>query len=131
VKQAWDKNLFIIGGNGTGKTYLAMCLVKDGATYCLVPELFRTVRENLNTEQKIIDKFGTCKLLILDEVGRQKGTDFERNLLFEIIDKRWNYMLPTTIIGNIEQEKFAELSGKAVLDRLRPVVIKFDWGSKR
>jgi DNA replication protein DnaC len=131
VKQAWEKNLFIVGGNGTGKTHLAMCLAKDGATYCLVPELFRTVRENLNIEQEMIDNYGTCKLLILDEVGRQKGTDFERNLLFEIIDKRWNNMLPTTIIGNIDKREFADLYGLAIVDRLRPETIEFTWGSKR
>jgi DNA replication protein DnaC len=131
VKQAWEKNLFIVGGNGTGKTHLAMCLAKDGATYCLIPELFRTVRENLNIEQEAIDEYGTCKLLILDEAGRQKGTDFERNLLFEIIDKRWNNMLPTTIIGNIDKREFADLYGLAIVDRLRPETIAFTWRSKR
>jgi DNA replication protein DnaC len=131
VKQAWDRNLFIIGGNGTGKTHLAMCLTKEGATYCLVPELFRTVRENMDREQEVIDEYGNCKLLILDEIGRQKGTDFERNLLFEIIDKRWNNVLPTTIIGNIGQKEFADLCGTAILDRLRPEVIRFEWESKR
>ena len=131
VKQAWEKNLFIAGKNGTGKTHLAMCLAKDGATYCLVPELFRTVREDLSIEQETIDDYGECKLLILDEAGRQKGTEFERNLLFEIIDKRWNNMLPTTIIGNIDKGEFAGLYGSAVLDRLRPEIVELNWESKR
>jgi DNA replication protein DnaC len=131
VKQAWEKNLFIAGKNGTGKTHLAMCLAKDSATYCLVPELFRTVREDLSIEQETIDDYGECKLLILDEAGRQKGTEFERNLLFEIIDKRWNNMLPTTIIGNIDKGEFAGLYGSAVLDRLRPEIVELNWESKR
>jgi len=131
VKQAWGKNLFISGGNGTGKTHLAMCLAKDGGTYRVLPDLFREVRENQELEQGVINKYGSCKLLILDEVGRQKGTEFERNLLFEIIDRRWNNLLPTTIIGNITQNEFADLCGGAILDRLRPVVIKFGWGSSR
>jgi len=131
VKKAWDKNLFIVGGNGAGKTHLAMCLAKDGATYCLMPELFRYVRENMKSEQEIIDRYGNCKLLILDEAGRQKSSDFEHNLLFEIIDKRWNNILPTTIIGNIGEEVFSKLYGAAITDRLRPSVINFNWGSKR
>ena len=131
IKQAWNKNLFINGKNGTGKTHLAMCLAKEGAVYCLLPELFRLVRENLDDEQKTINNFGSCKLLILDEVGRQKGTDFERNLLFEIIDKRWNNMLPTTMIGNLSSKEFSDLCGTAILDRLRPEIVNFTWGSKR
>jgi len=131
VKQAWDKNLFVVGSNGAGKTHLAMCLVKDGATYCLLPELFRSIRENFDLEQQTIERYGTCKLLILDEIGRQKGSDFERNLLFEIVDKRWNNFLPTTLIGNIKEKEFAELCGTAILDRLRPSVVEFNWGSRR
>ena len=131
IKQAWIKNLFINGDNGTGKTHLAMCLTKDGATYRLLPEVFRSVRENLIGEQETINKLGACQLLILDEAGRQKGTEFEQNLLFEIIDKRWNNMLPTTIIGNIDKKEFAKLYGTAILDRLRPEMITFTWGSKR
>ena len=131
MKIAWIKNLFVTGNNGTGKTHLAMCLVKDGAIFCVAAELFRTVRENQRIEQKIINEMGTCKLLIIDETGRQKGTDFEQNLLFEIIDKRWNNMLPTTIIGNIGEREFADLYGQAILDRLRPETVEFNWESKR
>jgi DNA replication protein DnaC len=131
IKQAWKKNLFVIGGNGTGKTHLAMCLAKGGATYCMASELFRTVREDLSIEQETIDNYGECKLLVLDETGRQKGTDFERNLLFEIIDKRWNNMLPTTIIGNISKREFADIYGQAAIDRLRPETVNFNWNSKR
>jgi DNA replication protein DnaC len=131
VKQAWNKNLFIVGKNGTGKTHLAMCLVKEGATYCEVPKLFRKVREDLSVEESTIQFYGNRKLLILDEAGRQKGTDFERNLLFEIIDKRWKNMLPTTIIGNINKKDFADLYGTAVVDRLRPEIVELNWRSKR
>ena len=131
VKQAWEKNLFIVGSNGTGKTHLAMCLIKDGATYCKAAEMFRAVREDLSIEQETIDDCGECKLLVLDETGRQKGTDFERNLLFEIIDKRYNNMLPTTIIGNISKREFTEIYGTATLDRLRPEFVEFNWASYR
>jgi len=131
LKQAWKKNLFVIGKNGTGKTHLAMCLIKDGATYCVAAELFRTVREDMSIEQETIDDYGTCELLIVDETGRQKGTDFERNLLFEIIDKRWSNFLPTTIIGNISKKEFVELYGLGTLDRLRPETIEFNWESMR
>jgi DNA replication protein DnaC len=131
VKEAWEKNLFLSGNNGTGKTHLAMCLAKDGATYRRLPDIFREVRTDFERENDILDFYGECKLLIIDEIGRQKFSDFEINLFFEIIDRRWNNILNTTLITNLNADEFANGYGMAILDRLRPTVVKFDWKSQR
>jgi DNA replication protein DnaC len=131
VKQAWVTNLFLCGSAGTGKTHLAMCLAKEGGTYKRLPDIFREVRANFSAEQGIINRYGTVKLLIIDEVGRQNYSPFEMNLFFEIIDKRWNTMVPTTLISNMKEREFLAEYGKAVLDRLRPVIVRFDWASRR
>jgi DNA replication protein DnaC len=132
-RDAWRKNLLLLGKPGTGKTHLAMCLAKDGAVYRRASDLFREVRENFGAEGKIVAECGGCKLLILDEIGRQRGSLFERNLLFDIVDLRWANALPTTVIGNMddEGEELTELLGWAVLDRLRAEKVRFDWGSRR
>ena len=136
AKTAWETNLCFTGNNGTGKTHLAMCLTKDGATYRRLPDIFREVREGYNkteteNESAILDYYGDRKLLIIDEIGRQKFSPFELNLFFEIIDRRWNNVLPTTIITNLAAEEFSELYGQAILDRLRPVEVRFTWESMR
>ena len=131
AKTAWDTNLFFTGKNGTGKTHLAMCLVKEGAIYRRLSKIFREVKLDFNAEQQIIDYYAECKLLIIDETGRQKFSDFEMNLFFEIIDERWNNILPTTIITNFTTDEFAEMYGLAILDRLRPVEVRFTWESYR
>jgi len=131
AKTAWENNLFFTGGNGTGKTHLAMCLAKDGATYRRLPDIFREVRMNFEREEEVIEYYGESDLLVIDEIGRQKFSDFELNLFFEIIDRRWNNMLPTTIITNLTVDEFGEYYSTAILDRLRPVVINFDWESMR
>lgn len=131
ARQAWKKNLFLTGNNGTGKTHLAMCLAKDGATYRRLPDIFREIRSDFESETETLDYYGDRKLLIIDEVGRQKFSDFEINLFFEIIDRRWNNVLPTTIITNLSPQEFAEIYGTAILDRLRSVVVNFNWESMR
>jgi DNA replication protein DnaC len=131
VKKAWGTNLFLCGKSGTGKTHLAMCLAKEGATYRRLPDIFREVRSDFDSEQGIIDRYGSSKLLIVDEVGRQKYSDFEKNLFFEIIDKRWNNVLPTTLITNLNEKEFSGEYGTAIVDRLRPTLVRFDWESHR
>jgi DNA replication protein DnaC len=129
--EAWRTNLFLCGKSGTGKTHLAMCLTKDGAKYRRLPDIFREVRADFNSEQNVIDYYGAVTLLIIDEVGRQKFSDFEKNLFFEIIDKRWSNMLPTTLITNLNEKEFFAEYGTAILDRLRPKIVRFNWDSIR
>lgn len=131
AKKAWEKNLLLSGKSGTGKTYIAMCLLKDGATYKRLADIFREIRLNFDNEAKIISKLGGTKLLVIDEIGRQKFSDFEKNMFFEIIDRRWNNMLNTTLITNLNINEFASEFSSAVIDRLRPTVVTFDWESRR
>jgi DNA replication protein DnaC len=130
-EKAWKTNLFLCGKSGTGKTHLAMSLTKDGAKYRRLPDIFREVRMNFSTEQDVINRYGTTKFLIIDEVGRQKFTPFEKDLFFEIVDKRWNYELPTTLITNQDEKEFMKEYGSAILDRLRPTIVRFNWESRR
>jgi DNA replication protein DnaC len=134
VKKAWKTNLFLCGKSGTGKTYLAMCLAKDGALYRRLPDIFREVRssfDDLKTEQTFLNHYGSVKLLVIDEIGRQKYSPFEINLFFEIIDKRWNNILPTTLVTNLNEKEFSQEYGTAIVDRLRPTIVRFNWESRR
>jgi DNA replication protein DnaC len=130
-KNAWSTNLFLWGNNGTGKTHLAMCLTKDGATYRRLADICREIRRDFDREEVLLDKYGNAKLLVIDEIGRQKESDFEKNTLFEIIDRRWGNMLPTTLITNLKPQEFSDRYDKPIIDRVRPLSIHFDWKSHR
>jgi len=132
TRKAWTDNLLLSGKNGTGKTHLAMCLVKDGASYRRFATVLRQIKSDFNSEEDALNSPAAKKLLILDEIGRSdKASEFERNTLFEVIDRRYNNMLPTTLITNMTAKEFVAAFGQALIDRFRPLIINFNWESKR
>jgi DNA replication protein DnaC len=73
-------------------------------------------------------------LLILDEVGVQFGSDFEKNLLFEVLNSRYESRRPSVILSNLSQPEVQNYLGERVVDRIREDggrVMTFDWASHR
>jgi DNA replication protein DnaC len=128
---AWNRNLLLSGKHGTGKTHLAMCLAKEGATYRKLADIYRKIRCDPPEEAVYLEQLSTVKLLILDESGLQKFSDFEMNLLARLINKRWNNIVPTMIITNLTLTDFNEIIKERIMDRFRPKVIFFNWKSYR
>ena len=139
------KNLIVCGSVGTGKTHLASSVVNDitrsGKTCELVKiiDLIRQFKstwskDNDATEEKFLNYYTNVNALIIDEVGVQFGSDTEKMIIFDIIDGRYNNMLPTTLISNLALPDVKELIGERAIDRLREdggQVIAMSWPSHR
>lgn len=137
-------NLILTGHPGTGKTHLAVGIAHHvmsrggSALYTRVVEVVRAVKDTYSdktkTERQVIDEFRKPDLLIMDEVGRQMGTDTEKLVLFEVINARYEDCKPTILIANLQVGQLAEYLDPAALDRLREGggrVVIFDWDSER
>ncbi len=78
---------------------------------------------------------GEIDLLVIDEVGIQFGTDTERMILYEILDLRYEAMLPVILTTNITDLKSLEkLLGERIIDRLfegESKIVVFEWESHR
>jgi DNA replication protein DnaC len=64
----------------------------------------------------------------------QAGSTSEQNLLFDVINERYNNRLPTLLLSNLTQAEVVAVLGERVIDRLREdggKVITFDWQSAR
>ncbi len=141
--------MMMFGGVGTGKTHLAaaICnaLSKKGVLTKLttVPAIIREIRSTWNSkksgpdavyEEDVLEKYNkTAQFLIIDEIGSQYGTDSERVIISEIINDRYNNMLPTGIIGNVTLSEAGTYLGDRVIDRIRDngLIMVFDWESHR
>ena len=135
--------LIFTGNVGTGKTHLAIGIGREIAKkghsveYIGLIQLVREIRsawsDDTKNESQIIKHYQTKGLLILDEIGAQNGTENERNILFEIIDGRYQRVLPTIILSNLSKDEVAQLISQRSVDRITQggAVIPFDWESKR
>jgi len=137
--------LIFCGKTGTGKTHLSCSIanhiLQKGCTavFMSVLDAVGSVKETFTkgsdkTEREAIRWFLNPDLLILDEVGVQFGTDAEKMILFQIINKRYEEMKPTILISNLGAEELKDYVGDRVIDRMREnggKLLNFDWQSHR
>ena len=122
-------SIIITGGIGTGKTMMCSALIgsiignrKANIIKCIdmVRKLKSTwSRDSAETEESVINYFTSTDLLIIDEVGIQFGSDTEKMFIFDIIDGRYENLLPTVIVSNLGLDSIKDLIGERVIDRLR------------
>ncbi len=141
VLQLPQNSLYIYGNYGTGKTHLAAAIANEAiangkqVVYTRFGELCRDVKRAYESKAKegednILRKYKTCFLLVLDDLGKEKITDWSLALLFELIDSRYRDMLPTVITANYSVEQTVDkltangadaCTAGAIEDRLQEV----------
>lgn len=132
-------SLVFLGAAGTGKTHLALGIVREcGGIYRLAPNIVEELRRaksftSRDTEAEIISCYGSARLLVIDEIGRGINAQEEMYMLYQIINERYNRRLPTVFVSNHAKKEFFNYVGIAAADRLTESarVVQFDGGSFR
>lgn len=134
--------VLLLGGVGTGKTHLASAVANQIADsgydtiFRSVSQIIRSIRDTWGKsgeEQKLLELYRSVDLLIIDEVGVQAGSDNERNILFDIINGRYEEMKPTIMISNLTPDKFTMAVGQRIASRIQHdgKLLPFDWSDYR
>jgi DNA replication protein DnaC len=126
----WNgESLMIWGDPGNGKTHLAAAIVNELSkkgyivVFQSVPELLQRIRSTFNSENKenetqIMRALLECDLLILDDIGAEKTTEWVEEKLFNIIDGRYRKELPTLYTSNLQPKELQNQVGKRSYDRM-------------
>ncbi len=69
-------------------------------------------------EEDIYNELKGVKLLLLDDVGKEKPSDFTRQLYWSVIDERVTSGLPLVMTCRLSLDSLAELMGEDTVDRL-------------
>lgn len=124
----------LLGPRGTGKTQAAVEVIRRvcadstpekprSTLYTTAAEIFQFIRSSYGperriTEQVAISRFITPGLLVIDELQEAKGSDFEKQMLTLIMDKRYGFMRGTIFIANLEPKAFFANVGSSIQDRM-------------
>jgi DNA replication protein DnaC len=149
----------LIGGRGTGKTQMAWQIAKNvklqnvntvnydsgfskqinrPAIYRTAMEIFVELRSTYapkaeKTEWQLMKEYENAALLVIDEINVTTGNNFEDLKMTAIMDKRYQRLRPTILIGNVDLQQFSDRMGKSVINRIEEdgIIFSCNWPSYR
>lgn len=122
-----EKNsLLFLGGVGVGKTHLAAAIANELIDRG-IPVLFGTFIDHL---QKIKDEFNhasidtylsrmkSIPMLVIDDLGKERKSEWTQQVLFDVINYRYEHLLPTIITTNFTDAELMNYVSNATTSRL-------------
>ena len=125
------KGLFLTGNVGSGKTHLLAAIIdyiarvkkRSGLVSLIYRNSTSMLNEIRNSYQNnnfddVVDKFKRCHLLIIDDLGAEKTTDWVLDIFFEIIDYRYANLKPIIIATNLTDMEIKQKLDERIMSRI-------------
>lgn len=133
------KGLILYGPTGTGKTFLADCIANtlmEKGVPVLVTSIIALTRGMGEHLPSVLEKMSNARLLVLDDFGAERFTDFKSEQIFDVIDTRYSSKKPMIITTNYplsELKKAENIRQQRVNERILEVChpVKMDGESWR
>ncbi len=119
--------IILSGPVGSGKTYIAAAIANEVIEKYLyrvkvrnIPQIIRDIEKggfDLD-KNKYLQNECSAQLLIFDDFGIERNTEYVMELLYSIIDTRYRMNLPTIITTNIIAEEFYDETKPMAFQRI-------------
>ena len=133
--------LLFWGDVGTGKSFMAGCIANAllEKEYTVKMTNFSTIINDLfacDDKNEYIEALSKYSLLIIDDLGAERSTEYATENVFNVIDRRYRSGKPLIITTNLELAELLEeesVSRKRIYDRILEmcVPVKVCGASKR
>ncbi len=120
--------LVLSGANGCGKTHLAAAIANEyvertrtDVMFVVVPDLLDHLRAAFSPQattsyDRRFDDVKRAPLLVLDDLGTESATPWAREKLFQLLNFRYNALLPTVITSSADPKQIEPWLRTRMLD---------------
>lgn len=114
------KGLYFVGPVGTGKTMLAVGIMwelmrkyKVATLFTTAPDLLDNMRKDIgaDNDDDYIESVKRAELLVMDDLGAERLTEWSEERLFVIVNHRYREGLPTIFTTNVSLDETAARLG--------------------
>lgn len=110
-----NQGLLFWGTVGTGKSYTAACIANyllEANTSVVMTSFVRILQEmqgfGREREETFTNKLNSVKLLIIDDLGAERSTDYALEKVYGIIDNRYRAKKPLILTTNLTLRQMQE-----------------------
>lgn len=125
-----NQGLLFCGAPGTGKTYLAACianaLLDQGIPVMMTSFVKLVSLSNNDNRQDTIRRLNQADLLIIDDLGAERSSDFALEQVYDFVDSRCQAKKPmilTTNLSHAEIMNATDIRYRRIYER----ILKYCW----
>jgi len=133
-KERPRRGLFLYGRPGTGKSHTAAIILNElilrrqrpGRFISLSRGFFHRLRDTFSEDSQqhgqayqILERLVRATYLVVDDIGVQRGTEWEEETLYDLIDGRYGEERFTICTTNVDLEEVREISRGRIYSRLQ------------
>lgn len=136
--------LVLAGGYGLGKTHLALAAARESLMFFAKKmaeksrstiysgvekikfisssEMIQAIRDSYDSDQlderQLMNIYKKTSLLIIDDLGTEKASEWQQEKIYIILNYRYNEMLPTIITTNLSGAELTQHISPRVVERM-------------
>ncbi len=125
-----NQGILFHGPVGTGKTYTAACIANEllNSNIPVIMTSFVKILQEIQNpdvdEGKFLQRLNSARLLIIDDLGVERNTDYALEKVYNVVDSRVRAAKPIILTTNLTWEELTreqDLRYKRIFDRILEV----------
>lgn len=122
-----NRGLLFWGTVGTGKSYAAACIAnellnrKTPVVMTSFAKVLQVIQDNTENETEFVNRLCAARLLIIDDLGTERNTDYALEKVYNVIDSRYRTGKPLILTTNLnlqDMQMTQDIRYQRIYDRI-------------